>query len=229
MQEIKNKIEAVLFITGRFMSVEDIAQFCNIGSIGSVKEAIKSLVEDYKKRAGGLEVIEQDKKFKLNIKNQYVHLSTKLLSSAELDGPTQTTLAIIAYKQPALQSEIVKMRGNGAYDHIKVLREMEFVTSERKGRTRLLKLTPKFFEYFDIVEQEMKEKFHDVGDKQEQVVAKNTEVNQEILEEVVEEVKEETEEEKEEEKEEGEEALAIENAPQEAVVKIDADDFGSVL
>jgi gas vesicle protein len=128
------------------------------------------------------------------------------------------------------------MRGNGAYDHIKVLREMEFVTSERKGRSRLLKLTPKFFEYFDIVEQEMKEKFHDVGDKQEQAVAKKVEVSQEVFEEtpeeVVEEVKEETkevEEEKEEEKEEGEEALAIENAPQEAVIKLDADDFGSVL
>ncbi len=167
MQEIKNKIEAVLFITGRFMAVEEIAQFCNIGSTGSVREALKSLMETYNKRESGLEIIEEDKKYKLNIKRQYNHLSTKLISSCELDPPTQATLAVIAYKQPALQSEIVKMRGSSAYDHIKTLKEMEFVTSEKKGRTRLLKLTSKFFDYFDIVEDHLKRDFQNIGEKQE--------------------------------------------------------------
>jgi len=33
-----------------------------------------------------------------------------------------------------------------------------FVFAEKKGRTRLLKLAPKFFDYFDVVENEVKSK-----------------------------------------------------------------------
>jgi len=78
-------------------------------------------------------------------------VTEKLLTDAELDKPTQETLAIIAYKQPMFQSDVIKIRGNSAYDHIKVLKEHDFVTSEKSGRTRVLKLAPKFFEYFDVV------------------------------------------------------------------------------
>ena len=174
MQDIKNKIEAVLFMTGRFMAIEEIAEYCGIGSIGSIREAMKSLVEDYKKRKTGLELFEEDKKYKLNIKKEYNHLSTKLVSSTELDAPSQATLAIIAYKQPAKQSDIVKMRGNSAYDHIKTLKEQEFITSEKSGRTRILKLGQKFFDYFDVVEQEnLKLKFKGIAEKQEKLLEDN--------------------------------------------------------
>ena len=51
------------------------------------------------------------------------------------------------------------MRGNTAYDHIKDLQQLEFVTSEKTGRTRTLKVTQKFYDYFDIVQDELKQKF----------------------------------------------------------------------
>jgi segregation and condensation protein B len=243
MQEIKNKIEAVLFITGRFMSIEDIAQFCNIGSIGTVKEAMKGLQKEYSTNKGSLEIIEQDGGYKLNIKKSYTHLSRKLLSSAELDAPTQATLAIIAYKQPALQSEIVKMRGGSTYDHIKTLRELDFITSERKGRSRLLKLAPKFYEYFDVVEEKFTSKLRDVADKQDQLL-KDKE-KKEKQKKIVEEQKEIEEETKQEEvveevvevkkalkviiksKDQIEDIKEVERTPEEVLVNIDADDFGS--
>jgi segregation and condensation protein B len=174
MQSIKNKIEAVLFMTGRFLKIEEIAEYCGIGSIGSVKEAMKGLIEDHKKRESGLAIFEEDKKYKLNIKREYHQLSTKLVSSTELDAPSQATLAIIAYKQPARQSDIVKMRGNSAYDHIKTLKEQEFITSEKSGRTRILRLGQKFFDYFDVVEQEkLKANFKQIADKQEKLLEDN--------------------------------------------------------
>jgi len=223
MQEIKNKVEAVLFITGRLMTVEEIAQFCSIGSVGSVKNALKALVKEYKDKQSGLEIIEEDKKYKLNIRKEYNHLSTNLISSCDLDAPTQATLALIAYKQPALQSEIVKMRGNTAYDHVKTLREMEFITSEKKGRTRLLKLGPKFYDYFDVVEETLKERFHPVGAEQEKMLEEEKEPVEEEKEDVQQEIvidvpKEEKEEVIEEE---------IEHSSPEVLVTLDADDFGS--
>lgn len=152
MQDIKNRIEAILFTTGKYMDVEEIAQFCHIASVGRVKDALLELIEDYKKKQGALGIFEENGKYKLNIKKAYNYLTTNLLNDSELDKPTQETLAIIAYRNPALQSDIIKLRGNGAYDHIKKLKEIGFVTSEKHSRTRKLKLTQKFFDYFDIVD-----------------------------------------------------------------------------
>jgi segregation and condensation protein B len=168
MDEIKNKIEGVLFMTGRFMSVEEIAEFVGVGSKGTIRESLQELKKDYESRQTGLAIFEEDKLFRLNIKKEYNYLSTKLVAGAEIDAPTQSTLAIIAYKQPAKQADIVKIRGSTAYDHIKILKEQGFITSEKSGRTRILKVTQKFYEYFDIVEQEtLKEKFAQIAERQE--------------------------------------------------------------
>src|SRR3989338_7285515 len=159
MQEINNKVEAILFTTGRFISVEELSKLCGVGSVGHLKEALLSLKKDYETRNGALELIEQGNSWKLNIRKDYLYLTQNLLTDSELDRPTQETLAVIAYKTPALQSEIIKIRGNGAYDHIKILKDLDFVTSEQSGRTRILKLTTKFYGYFDIVENQLKNKF----------------------------------------------------------------------
>ena len=158
MQDIKNRVEAILFTTGRYVDVDELSELTGIASKGSLSDALKFLIEDYKKREGSLEVVEDNGRFKLNIKKDYLYLTTKLLDQTEFDKPTQETLALIAYRNPCMQSDVIKMRGNGAYDHINKLKEMEFVTSEKSGRTRLLKLTPKFFDYFDVVGEELKSK-----------------------------------------------------------------------
>ena len=162
MQDIKNRIEAVLFTTGKFLDLDELSSLTGIASKGSLKEALQSLIEDYKIRENSLEIVQNGEKFKLNIKKHYLYLTTQLLNETEFDKPIQETLALIAYKQPVFQSEIIKMRGNTAYDHVKKIKEMEFVTSEKSGRTRLLKTTQKFYDYFDVVGTEIKEKFNEI-------------------------------------------------------------------
>ncbi|MFH1331828.1 MAG: SMC-Scp complex subunit ScpB [archaeon] len=162
MEDYKNRVEAVLFTTGRFMDLQEIAALCGIGSVGAVKDVLDSLRKGYEDKGSALSIVEENGKWKLNIRKEYNYLTAKLLDTAEMDRPTQETLALIAYRNPAIQSEIVKMRGNTAYDHIKFLTDNQFVTSEKHGRTRLLKLAPKFFDYFDIVEDQLKVKFDSV-------------------------------------------------------------------
>lgn len=166
MQDIKNRIETILFTTGRFIDIDELANLCNIGSKGTIKEALNELIKDYKNKNSALEIIEENNKFKLNIKRNYLYLTTKLLNETEFDKPTQETLALIALKQPIVQSEIIHIRGNKAYDHIKKLKELEFLNSEKSGRTRLLKTTQKFYDYFDVVdESQIKEKFSEIEQK----------------------------------------------------------------
>lgn len=156
---MKNRVEAILFTTGRFVNLDELSELTGIASKGSLKEVIDSLIKDYQDRESSLEINEDNGKFKLNIRKNYLYLTTKLLDQTEFDKPTQETLALVAYKNPCMQSDVIKIRGNGAYDHIKKLKEMEFVTSEKSGRTRVLKLMPKFFDYFDVVGDELKQKF----------------------------------------------------------------------
>ena len=159
MQAEKNKVEAVLFTTGRFLSIEEIGKMAGIGSIGILKELLVELKKDYTQKDSALEIIDQGEKWKLNLKKDYLYVSESLLSDCELDRPTQETLAIIAYKNPIFQNDLVKIRGTTAYDHVKLLKELDFVVSEPSGRTRILKVTNKFYDYFDVVEDQLKTKF----------------------------------------------------------------------
>ena len=67
----KHKVEAILFTTGRFMSLDDIAKFCEIGSVGYVKELLEELKKDYEQRDSALTVVQQEELVKLNIKKEY--------------------------------------------------------------------------------------------------------------------------------------------------------------
>src|SRR3989338_4439390 len=174
MQEDKNKVEAILFTTGRFIGLDEISKMTGIASVGYLKEVLFELVKDYKNKNCSLEITQQVDKWKLNIRKEYLHLTQSLLQEAEFDGATQETLAVIAYKNPALQSEIIKIRGNGAYDHIKLLKELDFIVSEPFGRSKIIKLTSKFFDYFDIVENQLKIKMDKVlEEKTENVNSEN--------------------------------------------------------
>jgi segregation and condensation protein B len=167
----QKKIEAVLFTTGRFMTLPEIAQACELGSEGYVKEQLVALMTHYDQQGGALHVVEQDGRYKLNIRKEFGHLANKLVSSSEFDNPTTKTLAVIAHKNPALQSDIIHIRGNKAYDHISVLKESGLVTSDKTGRTRLLKLTPKFYDYFDTADDAVKQVFKDVEQNVKTVIA----------------------------------------------------------
>ncbi len=73
-----------------------------------------------------------------------------LAPEADIPPAMLKTLAIIAYKQPVTQSKLVKERGNRIYAYVKKLREHELIEAKKKGRTKILTVTPKFREYFQI-------------------------------------------------------------------------------
>ncbi len=155
----KNKVETILFTTGGFVRVEELSKMTGIASIGYLKETIHALQQDYQQRDSALLIVEQGDQWKIAIRKNYLYLTQSLLNDSELDRPTQETLAIVAYKTPIMQNDLIKIRGNKAYEHIHTLKELAFVVSEKSGRTRILKVTQKFYDYFDVVEDQLKSKF----------------------------------------------------------------------
>jgi len=150
MQEDKNKVETVLFTTGRFINLEELGRLSGIGSIGYLKNVLEELKKDYQNKTGSLQIIEQGNAYKLGIKKEYLYLTETLLTDAELDKPTQETLAVIAYKNPALQHEIIKIRGNKAYDHVKNFVSMGLIKKKKTGHTSELSLSEDFYDYFNL-------------------------------------------------------------------------------
>jgi len=61
-------------------------------------------------------------------------------------------LATIALKKRILQSELVELRGSGAYDHIKELLAQNFIERRRQseGRSYWLSLSEKFHRTFAV-------------------------------------------------------------------------------
>lgn len=178
MSEEKKKIEAVLFTTGRLMTAEEIATVTSM-NVDAVKNILAELKNDYDQKDSAMTIQQVDDKFKLNIKKEYGQITNKLVSTTEMDSPTTKTLAVIAFKNPALQSDIIKIRGNKAYDHINILKDQGLISTEKYGRTRLLKLTPKFYDYFDTAEPAIKEKFKEIEEKyKEQEQQEKQEVEQ---------------------------------------------------
>jgi segregation and condensation protein B len=60
------------------------------------------------------------------------------------------TLAVIAYKQPIKQSDLVVIRGNKSYEHVRELEKRGLISAERSGRTKLLTTTRAFADYFGL-------------------------------------------------------------------------------
>jgi len=158
MDTLKKKVEAVLFTVGKEITVERVASLCSLDML-KVQEIIQQLAQEYRERDHSLQIVEKENGWKLTVRDEFVPLVSSLVSSTELERPLMETLAVIAWKYPVLQADVVKLRNASAYDHMKQLEERGFIAKERSGRTYKLKLTKKFFEYFDLPSEEAKQAF----------------------------------------------------------------------
>ena len=156
------KVEALLFATGRYLTAEQICDMTGI-SKNKVKAAIKDLEKHYSEIDTSLKIFSEDNMWKMNPKEEFSDIVKKVVSEAELPRPIMETLAVIAYKNPVLQSEVIDVRGSGAYEHVALLEDKGFVIKEKYGRTYKLKLAEKFFDYFDVEgEKDIRKLFKDI-------------------------------------------------------------------
>lgn len=158
MENNKKKVEAILFAVGKEISSERVASLCSLEQ-GQVEQIIQQLTEDYNQYDHSLKIVKRDSGWKLTVHDEFIPLVSSIVSSTELERSLMETLAVIAWKYPIVQSNVIKLRGSSAYDHIHRLEELAFIEKEKSGKTFKLKLTKKFFEYFDMPSEEAKQAF----------------------------------------------------------------------
>lgn len=153
-KEDLRRIEAVFFVSGRYLSMPELISLSDLNPI-IIRELIDKLQEKYSKSDSAIEIVEKKGLWKMDVRGEYQNIVNKLATgSAEFTKAEQETLAIIAYKQPIKQSVIIKIRGNKAYDHVKRFNDLGLIKKKKAGHTHELSLADDFFDYFNIHESE---------------------------------------------------------------------------
>lgn len=149
-KEDLKKIEAVFFVSGRFLSMQEIISLTDLNPI-IIEELIEKLQKKYEEQDSAIEIVKKNNMWKMDVLPKYQNIINKLATgSAEFTKAEQETLAIIAFKQPIKQSVIIKIRGNKAYDHVKKFSDLNLIKKKKQGHTHILTLSDDFYDYFNI-------------------------------------------------------------------------------
>jgi segregation and condensation protein B len=150
MEEKKSRLEAALFLAEEPVERKEISDILNLGSMGFVDELIEEYQEELQKSHRGLELIQTEEGYELKVKKDHLEHVSHLAPHQDLNEGQLRTLSLIAYNAPLEQADLVEIRGNRAYQHVKELVNRGFVDKEKDGRTAILDVTDYFLEYFDI-------------------------------------------------------------------------------
>lgn len=151
IQSLTSRIEAILYLKGRPISLSELAELAR-DEPDQVRTAIAMLTTSYAQRDTALEVVEQSGRYCLQLRPALADLVKNMLP-VNLSTATLRTLATIALKKRILQSDLVDLRGSGAYDHIKELLAQDFIERRRQsdGRSYWLTLSEKFHRTFSVL------------------------------------------------------------------------------
>lgn len=144
------RLEAILYLKGRPVPLTELAAIAGIER-EEAELALITLMADYAHRDTALEIRQEGQSFSLQLRESLGDLVQSLLP-VDLSTAALRTLATIALKKRILQSELVDLRGSGAYDHIRELLAQDFIERRRQseGRSYWLTLSEKFHRTFAV-------------------------------------------------------------------------------
>ena len=149
LDDLVFQVEAVLFASGKPLAVKEIAQALGLDDYRPVQRAVRTLEQTYGNRQSALEVRRVGDRYALQLQEKYVPV-VHSVTPVEMAPRTLRALTLVAYHQPILQSNLVRMIGDVAYEEVQHLRGIGLVHTEPKGSTLELTTTRRFAEYFGI-------------------------------------------------------------------------------
>lgn len=150
MSSLATTIEAILYLKGQPLTIAKLAELARCDR-DEIEEGLIDLMDDYAHRDGALEIVETVDGYCLQLKERYRFL-VDMLIPLDLGVGALRTLAAIALKGPISQTDLVDLRGSGAYQHVQELLTQGFVRKRRQAdsRSSLVQVTDKFYQHFEI-------------------------------------------------------------------------------
>lgn len=163
-------MEASLYVAGRPLDLNELCSVLKTRSKNKVKKLARILMQQYSGRNAALEILElKDERYVLQVRPEFSPQVRRFVNRPLLSLGPLKTLSYVAYRQPISQKRVVDVRGHHAYGHIRLLKEMGLIASERSGRSTVLKTTDYFADYFGlspdvaVLKRELKHVFEDTA------------------------------------------------------------------
>jgi len=156
--------EAALYVSGRPLDLKTLGSIIGARSEQRIRSVAVAVSERYKAGESPVQVLElPDGRWVMQLRAEFARFVKKLSNRPLLTPGPLRTLSFIALRQPVNQSYVVRVRGKLAYGHVKVLKDMDLVAYEVLGRTKRLRTTGTFADYFnlshdvDVMKKELKQ------------------------------------------------------------------------
>jgi segregation and condensation protein B len=153
--EHKRLLEAALFMSSEPLDLGKISRIAGVSSLGYLRGTLLELRDEYAGR--GFHLVESAEGWSFQVDRRFLDKVASLTPYSDLPEGAKRTLALVAYKEPVTQSEVIRVQGNKSYAYIKGLVSKGLVKSEKQGRTRLLSLTKEFERYFGEEKERVRE------------------------------------------------------------------------
>ena len=158
IREACRAIEAILFVSGDAVEINDIAQALEITEMEAMSAA-DALQKEYDKGPRGIRVARYGEHLKLETRAEYAPYVERLLQPVQRQSLSQAameTLAVVAYRQPVTRMDIEEIRGVKCDYSIQSLLQKGLVKNvgrkEALGRPYLYATTDFFLEHFGITD-----------------------------------------------------------------------------
>lgn len=165
-QDLKRKIEALIFSFGDGISLEEIKKRTNADEL-LIKRNIAKLNKEYDERKSAFFIENEGDKYLMKLRPDLLPV-IKDTMKIEMKKGTLMTLSVIALHDKIAQADLIKARGNVAYQHVKELIQRGLIEPYFVDGRKHLKLTENFFNYFDIEKNEFKELKEELNENNEE-------------------------------------------------------------
>ncbi|MCW4010574.1 MAG: SMC-Scp complex subunit ScpB [Candidatus Bathyarchaeota archaeon] len=146
-------LEAALYVAGRPLDVNELCSVVSTRSKKKTERLVDALRAEYASRNTSMEILRlKDERFVMQVKAEFTPLVKKLVNRPLLSAGPLKTLSYVAYRQPITSKRVIEVRGQHAYGHLKMLKEMGLVATERNGRSIVLRTTDYFADYFGLTQ-----------------------------------------------------------------------------
>ena len=174
MAELEAIIESLLFVSEVPLSLAKIKTILSMYTHAEITQALEALRQKYAAKEHGFFLAEVAQGYQFRTKPEYGEWIRKLkkITPTRLSQAALETLAIVAYKQPILRSEIETIRGVDVGGILRLLLEKKLIKIVGRknvpGRPIIYGTTQRFLEFFNLKDISSLPTFEEVGELVEQ-------------------------------------------------------------
>jgi segregation and condensation protein B len=151
IKDDRQVLEAALYASDHPLTMVEVKRIVGTSSETYAKKLVEELKSSYQRRGGPFSFSEGGQgTFSLKLKDDMMAKLGTIVPKVKVSKGALKTLAMIAYRQNFPLAKLAELRGSRTYEHVRQLVALGFVESKPYGKTRMLRTSKKFANYFGL-------------------------------------------------------------------------------